>query len=212
VWLPRLSYSWSDTHQFGAAIPVNGGFETDPSSVPNQFSPNHNFSADWQFQKVNVGYSYNRSFTNNQQAGREFSDFLSQTNSVRVGFNPTTKLNLNFDFTRDSANDLEGAKLLRTWRVGTTASWTISKAITWTAGISNTIAGDRAQTNGSRNTEFDTQFSYSLGVDRGELKKVQTKMFIRFADRYARSNDSVFQTSNLTRVKIFNAGLNITIF
>ena len=107
VWLPRLSYSWSDTHQFGAAIPVNGGFETDPSSVPNQYSPNHTFSADWQFQKVSVGYSYNRSFTNNQQTGREFSDFLNQSTGVRVGFNPTTKLNLNFDLTRDSANDLK---------------------------------------------------------------------------------------------------------
>ena len=86
------------------------------------------------------------------------------------------------------------------------------KHITWTAGVSNTIAGDRAQTNGSRNTEFDTQFSYRVGIDRGELKKVQTQMFIRYADRYARSHDLVFGTTNLTRVKIFNAGLNITIF
>lgn len=212
VWLPRLSYSWSDTHQFGAAIPVNGEFETDSSSVPNQYSPNHTFSAEWQFKKVNVGYSYNRSFTNNQQFGREFSDFLNQSTGVRVGFNPTSKLNLNFDLARDSANDLEGARLSRTWRVGSTASWTINEAMIWTAGISNTIAGDREQTNGSRNTEFDTQFSYRLGIDRGELKKVQTKMFIRFADRYARSNDLVFRTTNLTRVQIFNAGLTVTIF
>ncbi|HEX6187211.1 MAG TPA: hypothetical protein VFZ40_03955 [Pyrinomonadaceae bacterium] len=211
-YLPRVSYSWSKTHQFGAAIPVNGGFENDPAAVPNQFSISQNFSADWQINKLNLGYNYNRSLTNNQQRGREQSDFLNQTTGLRVGFNPTSKLNLNFDLTRDSANDLESAKLARTWRAGPTMSWTFNKHITWTAGLSNTIAGDRAETNSSRNTEFDTQFSYNRGVDRGELKKVQTQLFIRYADRYARSHDLVFQTSNLTRVKIVNAGVNITFF
>jgi hypothetical protein len=211
-FLPRLSYSWSRTHQFGAAIPVNGGFETDSSSVPNQFSTSQNFSAEWQFQKLTLGSSYNRSFTNNQQPGRERSDFLNQTMGVRVGFNPTSKLNLNFELTRDSATELENVKLSRTWRLGPTVSWNVNKHITWTAGVSNTIAGDRAQTSGSRNTEFDTQFSYRYGIERGGLKKVQAQMFIRYADRYARSNDLVFQTSSLTHVKIFNAGLNITIF
>jgi hypothetical protein len=211
-FLPRLSYSWSQTHQFGAAIPVNGGFETNPSAVPNQFSTNQNFSAEWQFQKFTLGYSYNRSFTNNQQRGREASDFLNQTTGTRVGFNPTTKLSLNFDLTRDSANDLEGAKLARTWRAGPNVSWTLNKHISWTAGLSNTIAGDRARTSGSRNTEFETQFSYKAGLERGGLKKIQTQLFIRYADRYARAHDVIAHTSNLTRVKIFNAGVNVTLF
>jgi hypothetical protein len=211
-FLPRLSYSRSDTHQFGASIPVNGGFQTDPGSVPNQFSTDQTFSADWQFQKLNLGSSYNRSFTNNQQLGRERSDLLNQTMGVRAGFNPNSKLNLNLELTRDSANDLEAAKLSRTWRLGPTASWNVNKHMTWTAGLSNTIAGDRAQTNGSRNTEFDTQFSYRYGIERGGLKKVQAQMFVRYADRYARSHDLVFQTSNFTRIKIFSAGVNITFF
>jgi hypothetical protein len=211
-YLPRLSYGRSDTHQFGAAIPVNGGFEINPGAVPNQYSTNHTFSAEWQFQKVTLGYSYNRSFTNNQQRGHERSDFVNQTMGTRVGFNPTKKLNLSFDFTRDGANDLEHTKLARTWRVGPSANWTLNKHMTWTAGLSNTVAGDSTRTNGSRNTEFETQCSYNVGIDRGELKKVQTQMFIRYADRYARSHDSVVGTSALTRVKIFNAGLNITIF
>ena len=211
-YLPRLSYSWSKTHQFGAAIPVNGGFETDPDAVPDQFSTSQNFSADWQLNKLNLGYNYNRSLTNNQQRGREQSDFLNQTTGLRVGFTPTSKLSLNFDLTRDGSNDLESAKLTRTWRAGPTMIWTFNKHLTWTAGLSNTIAGDRAETNGSRNTEFDTQISYNRGIDRGELKKVQTQLFIRYADRYARSRDLAFQTFNLTRVKIVNAGVNITFF
>jgi hypothetical protein len=84
--------------------------------------------------------------------------------------------------------------------------------MTWTAGLSNTISGDRAQTNGSRNTEFDTQFAYHTAWEHGGLRKVQAQMFIRYTDRYARSHDVLFQTSNLTRIKIFNAGLNVTLF
>lgn len=211
-YLPRLAYSRSIIHQFGAALPINGGFALDRGSVPNQYATSQNFNADWQFQKFTLGVGYSRSFSNNEQRGREHSDFLNQTNGVRASFNPTSKLAFNFELTRDSANDLEAAKLSRTWRVGPTVSWTLTKQMTWTATLFNTIAGDRAQTNGSRNTEFDTQFSYRVGLDRGELKKVQTQMFVRYADRYARSRDSVFGSFNLTRAKIFSAGVNVTIF
>jgi hypothetical protein len=211
-YLPRLSYSRSVTHQFGKAIPVNGGFAADPGSVPDQVSTNQNFSAEWQFQKINFGYSYNRSFSDNRQPARARSDFRNQTNGVRAGFNPTSRLSINFDLTRDSANDLDSQKLARTWRVGPTLSWTLSQHFSWTASLSNTIAGDRALTNGSRNTEFDTQLSYRVGLDRGELKKVQTQMFIRYADRYARSRDATFSTFSLTRTKIVNAGVNFTFF
>lgn len=210
--LPRLSYSYSRTHQFGSAIPTRGGFETDLSAIPDQFNTNQNASLEWQFKKMNFGYSYNRSFTNNEQIGRERSDFLNQTSNVRAGFNPSTKLNLTFDLSRDSANDLEGVRLLRTWRVGTTATWNLSKSLLWTASVSNTIAGDRAQLSGSRNTEFDTQLAYHFGLGRHDWKKVQTQMFIRYADRYGRTSEILFGITNLTRVKIVNAGLTLTFF
>jgi hypothetical protein len=211
-YLPRLSYSRSVMHQFAAAIPANGGFATDLGAIPNQYSTSQNFSADWQFQKLNVGYNYNRSFTNNQARGRERFDFLNQTTGVRAGFNPTSRLNLNFELTRESANDFGSVKLGRTWRIGPTVSWTLNRHLSWTAGLTNTIAGDRAQTSGSRNTEFDTQFSYRMGAERGGLKKVQCQLFIRYADRYARSRDLVFGTASLTRAQIFNGGINVTFF
>jgi hypothetical protein len=212
AWLPRLSYSFDRTHQFGADIPVNGGFGNDPSLIPNQYSTNQVFSAEWQFKKINASYVYNRSFTDNQQLGRALSDFRNQTHTSRVGFNPMQTLNLTFDLIREAANDLENATLNGTWRVASTATWNINKHIAWTANIANTIAGDRARTNDSRNTEFDTQFSYRIGIDRGEMKKVQTQLFIRFADRYARQQDFLNSFTNLTRVKTVNGGVNITFF
>lgn len=210
--LPRLSYSFDRTHQFGSDIPVNGGFGNDPSLIPNQYNTNQTFSAEWQIKKINAGYNYNRSFTDNQQLGRALSDFRNQTHTARVGFSPLSTLNLNFDLTREAASDLESAKLNHTWRVGSTATWNMNKHMVWTGGISNTIAGDRARTNDSRNTEFETQFAYRAGIERGGLKKVQTQIFIRYADRYARQHDVLVGITNLTRVKILNGGLNITFF
>lgn len=210
--LPRLSYSFDSTHQFGADIPINGGFGNDPSLIPDQYSTNQTFSAEWQIKTFSTGYNYNRSFTNNQQPGRTFSDFRNETHSARVGFSPLSKLNLTLDFTREAASDLESAKLNSTWRIASTATWNMNKHIAWTGGISNTIAGDRARTNDSRNTEFDTQFSYRVGIEHGGLRKVQTQMFIRYADRYARQRELLLGITNLTRVKILNGGLNITFF
>jgi hypothetical protein len=211
-FLPRLSYSFNRQHQFGASIPANDGSETDPGSIPNQFLTNQTFSAEWQIKKFNVGYNYNRSFTNNEQPAHEHSDHLQQTNGARIGLSPLTTLKLTFDLSRDGTNDFETAKLFRTWHAGPTATWDLSKHMTWTAGISNTIAGDHARTNGSRNTELDTEFTYRAGFERGGLKKVQTQMSVRYADRYARNHDILASISNLTRVQIVTARLNITFF
>lgn len=211
LW-PRLAYSLDRTHQFGAAIPAKGGFETDLSAIPNQVATNQTFGSDWQLKKFTTGYSYNRSLTDNRQPGRERADLLNQTNTARVGFTPLTILNFGVDLSRDSANDLGSAKLLHTWRVGTTGTWNLNKRMTWSGSISNTIAGDREQTSNSRNTEFDTQFAFRAGLERGRWQKVQTQMFIRYANRYARLRDLSLSVTNLTRVQIMNAGLTVAVF
>ncbi|HET8674509.1 MAG TPA: hypothetical protein VFO63_01880, partial [Blastocatellia bacterium] len=56
---PRLSYNFNRIHQFGAAIPVRGGFELDPASVPDQVGTVLGLSADWQIEKWRVGYRLN---------------------------------------------------------------------------------------------------------------------------------------------------------
>jgi hypothetical protein len=210
--LPRLSYSFNRQHQFGASIPVNGGSQIDPGSIPNQFLTNQTFSAEWQIKTLIVAYNYNRSFTNNEQQGHEHSDLLQQTNVARVGLSPLTTLKLNFDLSRDSTNDLGNTRQFRTWHAGPTATWDLNKRMTWTAGFANTIVGDRARTSGSRNTELDTEFTYRSTFERSGLKKVQTQMSVRYADRYARNHDVLFSITNLTRVRIVTAKLSITLF
>jgi hypothetical protein len=211
LW-PRLSYSLDRTHQFGAAIPVRGGFETDLSAIPDQVSTNQSVSSEWQFKKFTAGYTYNQSLTDNRQAGREQADLLNRTHTGRFGFTPLTVLNLGVDLSRDSANDLGSVKLLRTWRVGTNATWNLNKRMTWTGSVSNTIARDRERTNNSRNAEFETQFALNAGFERNRWRKLQTQMFIRYSNRFARQHDLSLNTTNRTRVQIMNAGVTVTFF
>ncbi len=84
-WLPRLGYSFDRNHAFGAAIPSNGGFEVDLSSIPNQFGTNQTFSSDWQIKKFTLSYALNHSFQDNRQKGRERADQGVLVNTGRFG-------------------------------------------------------------------------------------------------------------------------------
>ena len=132
---------------------------------------------------------------------------------MRAGFNPTSRLNLNLELTRDSANDLEGLKLGRTWRIGPTVSWTLNKHMSWTAGINQHDCRRSSADFGLAQYRISTLSSLTgWAPERGGLKKVQCQLFIRYADRYARSRDIVFGTASLTRAQIFNGGVNVTFF
>jgi hypothetical protein len=70
-WLPQVSYSYDQVHQFGAFLPDSGLFDS-PSRVPDQDSFNQAFNANWQLsEKLGLGYRYNRVFQVNRQPGRE---------------------------------------------------------------------------------------------------------------------------------------------
>jgi hypothetical protein len=214
VWLPRLSYSLDRTHQFGTSFPVNGEFR-DASQIPDQVSFNQSFAAEWQIsQRFRFGYRFNRSFQDNRQQGRETSDLLNIVHSWNIGLNPHSALDLNFDLSAESANNKETSRIDDTLRVGSSLTWRMSfpKNSVLTANISTTIAGDRTNTNDSRNAEFDIQWAYKFGVEKSRFRKVQTQFFIRYSNRYSFSQDNVFIVRNLNKLQTFNAGLTFTFF
>jgi hypothetical protein len=211
-FLPRLSYSFDRTHQFGASIPVNGGFEVDPSTVPDQFGTNQSFTADWQIKNVTFGYRWNHSLTDNRQTGRELSDQSALVNGINVGFNPFSFLSLNVGLNFDSSFSKETGQINRTTALTTGVNWQMFKGATLAVNLSNTIAGDAAKTNRNRNTNFDAQFSYNFGVERSKFKKFGMQAFVRYANTFARSRDFVFDVNNLTRTQIINAGVTFNFF
>ena len=211
-WLPRVSYSLDQIHQRAASIPVNGGFEVNPSTIPDQVSSNQNMSADWQVRQVRWGYRFNRSFQDNRQPGRQLADFRTITNVWSLGLQPSARLNINLDVGWDSAVSKEQNRTDRTFRVGPNVNWTMTNSMVLTGSLSATTLANLAGTSRNRSTELDLQWSYRLGLDKGPHKKVQAQFFVRYSNRYAFARDSIFGIHNLAKLQTFNTGLNFTFF
>jgi hypothetical protein len=210
--LPRLSYSFDRLHQFGAAIPKNGGFEFAPEAIPNFLGTNQSFTSEWQFEKVRLGYRANHSLQNNQQLGRELADLINFTNAVSAQINAAKTLDVNLEFSADNAKNQESRRTDRLLRLSTGINWRVTQRNLVAANLSATFAGDVARTVRNRNAEFDFQWSYQFTLGKERFKKLQGQSFIRYANRYANSRDNIFFLNNLTKAQTLNIGLSFTFF
>jgi hypothetical protein len=211
-WLPRLGYSLDRLHARGDAIPAGGGFEIDPSTVPDLIATNQTFSADWQLTKFTWGYNLNRSSQNNRQVGRERADLGVLVNTGRVGLAATSRFNINLDLSAESSANQESGRTDRTYRLGPGVIWQLNRKMGLTANLANTIAGDAAKTSRSRNTEFDVSWSYRFERGREGLRKVAGQFFIRYANQYSRFLDRLLITDGLRKNQTLTANLGITFF
>jgi hypothetical protein len=211
-FLPRLGYSFDRTHQFGAGIPVNGGFEIDPSTIPDQFNTNQTFSSAWQFQKFNVEYTYNRTFADNRQAEFEKNDQIGWTHGVTVSVNPLQILSFNVGLNFDTSKNLEILQTNKTKTLTFGTNLQPFKNATLSGNFSNTLSGDAANIVNNRNANFDVQFAYNFSIEKSKFRKFGMQAFVRFADTYARNRDVSFDLNNRTRTKIVNAGLTFNFF
>jgi hypothetical protein len=199
-------------HQFGAAIPINGGFETALDAIPDLLGTNQNFSSDWQIDKLRLGYRFNHVIQNNQQVGRERADLINQVHAISTGLPVSPKLDLTFDLSLERANNIETRRLDRTYRFATVVNWKLTERNLLAANLAHTFAGDAAQTNRNRNVEFDLQWSYQFTFGKEKFKKLQGQSFIRYANRYANARDFAVGLNNLTKLQTLNIGLSFTFF
>jgi hypothetical protein len=212
-WFPRLSYTIDNVHQFAPVVPVNGDFAS-PAQIPDQVSRNQSFVAEWQVASLlRLGYRFNLSFQDNRQLGRERADLLNVVNGVTVGLNPLRSLDVTFDLGNERASNFEQNTINSTLRVGTNINWRMTQTMAWALNAATTGAGDRAGTNHSRNIDFDIQYSWRLlSTERTRFRKVQAQFFIRYANRYASSEDLLFRLFNINKLQTVNAGLNFIFF
>jgi hypothetical protein len=211
LWLPRLSYGFDRTHQYGTGLPINSGFNS-ASQIPDQLSANQTAMAEWQAKQLRFGYRFNHSLQDNRQLGRERADLRNLINGFTVGLTPSNALDLSLDLSLESAKNLETSRTDRTHRLGTNLNWRMSAKTALAAMVSTMFAGDLAQTSKSRNLELDLQWSYRFSVERSRYRKVQGQFFIRYANRYARLFDNTFDLRNRTRLQTLNTGLSFTFF
>ncbi|HEY7544534.1 MAG TPA: hypothetical protein VID27_06615, partial [Blastocatellia bacterium] len=208
--LPRLSWNFNRVYQAGAAIPVNGGFEIDPASIPDFVGTNHAVTADWQFEKWRLGYKWNYSLQDNRQRGNETSDLRNFVNGATIGASLHPNFDLNLDLNAESAFDRRTAGLNRTYRLAPNFNWRMSPFTTLASTISFTLAGDAADTRENHNIEFDIQYAVSFSFEKDRFRKLAGQMFIRYANQYSRARDLAF--NNLTRNQTLNIGLSFTLF
>ncbi len=212
-WLPRLGFTVDRVHQFGAFLPVNGGFQ--PNNVPDQISLNYNLSADWQFTKWRLGYRFNRSLQNNRQPGRELADLENLINGLTIGLNPTPALDVDFEVNNEQANSFEFQRADRTLRYAVNTNWRMTPRATFALNLSTIGAGDLARISSSRTIEGDAQWSYRPDGEhpiwqRLFANRAQAQFFIRYTNRFARTRDRLFAVNNLIKVWTLNSGINLT--
>jgi hypothetical protein len=212
-WLPRLGFTVDRVHQFGAFLPVNGGFQ--PTNVPDQISLNYLVSADMQLSKFRLGYRFNRSSQDNRQQGRELADLENLIHGLTFGLNPTPALDVNFEVNHEQANSFEFRRADRTVRYAVNTNWRMTPWAVLAINISTIGAGDLARTSSSRTIEGDAQLSYRFdgehpGWQRIFANRLQAQFFVRYANRFARTSDLLFVINSLNKVWTLNTGVNLT--
>lgn len=211
-FLPRLGYSIDQTHNFGASIPVNGGFEIDSSTIPDLLNTNQSASSTWQFKKFNLGYTYSRSYADNLQVANQNKDQVGWVHGITVGLNPLEILSFSVGLSLDSQKNLELNQINRTKTLNLGTTWQPFKRATFTGELSQTLAGDAARTSLARNVNYSGQFAYSFSLEKSRFKKFGMQAFVRFADAFVRNRNFVDVSNTLTRTKIMTAGITMNFF
>jgi hypothetical protein len=211
--LPRVSYNFNRTRAFSEVVPVNGGFEQDPTAIPDQITTNQALTADWQIEKWRLGYRLNHTFVNNRQLGSQLADQLTLVNGVGVGVAPGPSLDLNLDINVESVNNQEARAIDRTLRLAPAINWRIGKKSTFASNFSTTLAKDDARTKRNSNIEFDMQWTYQFAFfENDRFRKIQGQFFARYADRYARNRNLLILQNDLEKTRTLNLGLSFNIF
>jgi hypothetical protein len=210
--LPKLSYTFNRTNQFGAAVPVNGGFEIDPATVPDQISTNQGITADWQFKKWRLAYRTNHSFQNNRQKGNETADLSNLINGITVGITPSPVVDLAFDFNAESAFDKRQSTTNRNFTVAPNVTWRLNKKMNLVSNVSFNVAGDVANIRNDRNINFDVQYSYQFAMEKDRWRKVGGQFSIKYTNTFARSQNIFAGVNDLRKNQTLFAQVSFTFF
>lgn len=211
-FLPRIGYTFERVRASADFVPIGGGFDQ-PGAIPDQANVSQTFTSEWQFKQFRVAYTLNHSLQDNRAIGRERADLQNFVHGVSVGWTPLTTLEFNFDVNFEDANNREQAATNRTLRFGFNANWQVSARQSASATFATVGAGDLARTNDSRNIELDLQWNYRLTRENeNRFKKAQINYFIRYSNRFARTNNFLENVNALTKLQTFNTGLNFIFF
>jgi len=177
---PTLSYTLNRTHQAGDGLPPNGLYDS-LSQVPDQVSLVHTVGVAWQAARWRAGYSWNRSFQDNRQIGRELADLGNVVHGIQAGATPTDRFDVNVDVAFEEADSRELATIDRTRRFSfsTTARPALRTSLSGT--VTFTFMRNDPSTSERETTDFNLQLSQAMSLWRGRPDVLQGLAFVRVA-------------------------------
>jgi hypothetical protein len=209
-FLPTVAVQLDQTHQFGFRVPPNSDFEK--THLPDQVSTNGTAALSWQVGRFQVGYRAGKTRQDNRQVGRERADFDTATNAVTLGFAPGEKFSVNFDLSREENHSVEERRRDRRERYGVNATWTMFGQTAISGNLSQTRGRNNLRTSDQRGTDVFVELASGFRLARGTAPKRQGRVFVRYADQRARSNDIVFGIRSDNQRGTVTSGLTLSLF
>lgn len=207
-WLPILAYNFDRTHQFGAGVPINSGFNE--SHVPDQVSARHGASASWQGNAWMFGYRVERSEQDNRQPGRERADFEHRLHGANLSLSLYQGLDVNFDVSHERSYSVEAMRFDRNRNYGFGLAWNITKALHFSGSVALTKSFDDPRTNENESTNLDLNLSYRLHWQTSEGRGIAGQLFVRYSDLDFAYYDRVFGFDSSNRTRIVIGGINFS--
>jgi hypothetical protein len=210
VWLPLVSVSHDRTHQYGVALPTDGGFS--PSHVPDQVSRNDTGALNWQGMRWSLGYNRSRSRQDNRQPGRELADFTTDTHGVNTSLTVHAKLDVGLDWSRERAVDEEVSETARTERWGFHFNAPLHDRFTINGSASRSRNTSDPATSTSESSSVDAQAAYRFAWSRGERHGLSLQWYLRYSRQDNSFEDLVFGFADESSSWSINSGLSLSLF
>lgn len=206
-WWPSVSYGLTMSSQVGRGLPVNSGF-TSTSHVPDQRNLTHTTRAEWSVRPWRVGYTFNRSLSDNRQPGRERADFLTLAHQFSLGAS-AVRADASVDVSREQSTAREFNELSRTTRLGGTLNWRVTPR----HGIGGFASWSRANgtTSGvNTSTNLHAQYTLTLAFLTRRFTRPSLQIFGRSSWVWTDATSPFFLVPVERRGWTFNTGLSFS--
>ncbi|MFI5120706.1 MAG: hypothetical protein ACHQM4_09845 [Thermoanaerobaculia bacterium] len=209
-WLPQLSWSVNETHQFAANDPQGGGFS--PTQLPDQISLGQTAAVEWNAGPARFGWHINYSDQDNRQVGREKADFLNTANVASINATPSPKVDLGLEVEWDRAAAKETGGVDRTKRYQMTFGLRPLSALSLVTNASRTDGGNDLGTASSRIWNVDAQTAWRFEPPKRGKHGLTGQILLRYAFQETRSHDVLLGVASYRKTWVVSSGISLSAF
>lgn len=213
TWLPVLTVTAEETHQYGANTPVDAEFVA--SFVPDQVGTVAGGQLTWQVGAFQLGYRYGWSFQDNRQEERESSDLRNRVHGVNAGFSPFGTVGVTVELSFERADNLETGRTDETRRLGGSVTWQPFRDTTLSVLASTTLGRDAERTSENDSEELAAEASQAFRLGKVlplSAEGLRGRAFVRYASRRSSSFDRTFGFETATSGWQWLTGLSLSLF